>query len=238
MQPQPRYSSGDLIGGRFKVHEVKMGAMGEVYLGYDLGLEAPYALKTFQARYFRNAQVRDLFSQEIATWVALEKHANIVRCHFIRVFDNQPFMFLEWVTGEEDRGTDLSSWLQHGPLDPRLAMNFTIDICRGLIHANQKQPGIVHRDLKPDNILINQSRMAKITDFGLATVTHAALLTDATTDEMEMGHNLRDKNLVGTPLYMSPEQWRADEVDSRSDIYAVGCILYELLTGNFPYIRL
>jgi tetratricopeptide (TPR) repeat protein len=157
----------------------------------------------------------------------------------METLDNQPFMRLEWVAGEEGRGTDLRGWLRRGPLDLRLALDFTIDICRGLIYANQKQPGIVHRDLKPDNILVSQGRLAKITDFGLALVAQSANLDLADDDAADHltthQHTQRAGGAVGTPPYMPPEQWQGGNIDARADIYAVGCILYELLTGQFPY---
>ncbi|MFQ5854912.1 MAG: tetratricopeptide repeat protein [Anaerolineae bacterium] len=234
MRPQPRYQPGDKIGGCYQVHQALMGGMGEVYLCLDLETIQPYALKTFQQRYLTNPKVRELFKEEVATWVALEKHPNIVRCFYMDIIDNQPFMFLEWIAGDESRGTDLRSWLRHEPLDLRLALDFTIDICRGLIHAGQKQPGIVHRDLKPENILVAQGRLAKITDWGLAKIVQEAKL-EISGEEPEAGerHSLVGAGgIVGTPAYMAPEQWLGEELDARTDIYAVGCILYEMLTGR------
>jgi serine/threonine protein kinase len=120
-----------------------MGGMGEVYLCLDLETIQPYALKTFQQRFLTNPKLREAFENEVATWVALEKHPNIVRCFYMDTLDNQPFMFLEWIAGEEGRDPDLRSWLRRGPLGLRLALDFMIDICWGLIHADLKQPGIV-----------------------------------------------------------------------------------------------
>jgi serine/threonine protein kinase len=154
MKPQPRYQPGDKIGGRYQVHQALMGGMGEVYLCLDLVENYPFALKTFQQRYLTpSAKLRAAFENEVATWVALEKHPNIVRCYYMDILDNQSFMVLEWIAGEEGRGTDLRSWLRHGPLELRLALDFTIDICRSLVHAQEKQLGLVHHDLKLGNIL-------------------------------------------------------------------------------------
>lgn len=238
MRPKPRYQPGDKIGGRYLVHQALMGGMGEVYLCLDLETIQPYALKTFQQRYLTKPKLRTAFENEVAIWVALEKHPNIVRCHFMEIIDNQPFMFLEWIASDESRGTDLRSWLRRGPLDLRLALDFTIDICRGLIHANEKQPGIVHRDLKPENILVAQGRLAKITDFGLARIVQEAGLeiTADTESETEGRQSLLGQGgIVGTPIYMAPEQWRREELDARTDIYAIGCVLYEMLTGHWPF---
>lgn len=226
MEFQARYQIGNKIDGRYEVHQVHRGGMGEVYLCLDLETNLPYALKTFQQRYLSaSAKLRTAFENEVSTWVALEKHPNIVRCFYMDVLDNQPFMILEWIANDENHGADLRNWLRRGPLKTRLTLDFIIDICRGLSYAQKKQPGIVHRDLKPDNILVAQGPVAKITDFGLAKIVQET--------ELEVISNADGK--VGTPPYMAPEQWRGDRLDIRTDIYAVGCILYELLIGQWPY---
>ena len=92
-RPKPRYQPGDRIGGRYQVHKALLGGMGEVYLCLDLEEMVPYALKTFQPRY-QSSLLRRAFEQEVATWVALEKHPNIVRCFLMDILDNQPFMVL------------------------------------------------------------------------------------------------------------------------------------------------
>src|SRR5690606_21457407 len=120
-----------------------MGGMGEVYLCLDLKTIQPYALKTFQQRHMTSsAKFSQAFENEVATWVALEKHPNIVRCFYLKVLDARPFMFLEWIAGDESQSkADLRTWLKRGPLDLRLALDFSLDICRGLQYAQQKQPG-------------------------------------------------------------------------------------------------
>jgi len=238
VKPRPRYQPGDKIDGRYQVHQVLMGGMGEVYLCLDLEDNYPYALKTFQQRYLNDTQrLRQAFQREVAIWIALEKHPNIVRCHWMQPLDNQPFMALEWITGEEDKGTDLRSWLRHSTLSLQQALDFTIDICRGLIHAQEKQPGLVHRDLKPENILIAQGRLAKVTDFGLVEIIcRADLELDAIRVAADGQQNIISlKKIAGTPSYMAPEQWRGESLDERTDIYALGCILYEMLTGECPF---
>lgn len=238
MQIQSRYQKGDKIAGRYQVHDVKMGGMGEVYLCLDLETIQPYALKTFQQRYLTAAQqLRQSFEREVATWVALEKHPHIVRCFYMDILDNQPFMILEWIAGEEGKGTDLRGWLRRGPPDLQLALDFTIDIVRGLIHAQEKQPGIVHRDLKPENILVAQGRWAKITDFGLAQIVQEADLKQhaAKVEAADRQSMVNYKGIAGTPLYMAPEQWRGEHLDERTDVYALGCMLYEMLTGTPPF---
>lgn len=160
------------------------------------------------------------------------------------ILDYQPFMLLEWIAGEEGKGTDLRDWLRHGPLELPVALEFVIDLCRGLIHAQEKQPGLVHRDLKPENILMAQSGrpksgVAKITDFGLAQIVESAGLkfVEANSETKAEGQQrpVRKGGIVGTPAYMAPEQWRGETLDERTDIYALGCILYEMLTGEWPF---
>jgi serine/threonine protein kinase len=107
MRSQPRYQPGNKIGGRYLVHRALMGGMGEVYLCLDLKTIQPYALKTFQRRYMASPKVRELFEEEVATWVALEKHPNIVRCFLMDIIDNQPFMLLEWMTRDTSPGIGL-----------------------------------------------------------------------------------------------------------------------------------
>jgi tetratricopeptide (TPR) repeat protein len=238
-RPQPRYQPGDRIGGRYQVYKALMGGMGEIYLCLDLEQNYPYALKTFQHHHLDGSpRLRLAFGNEAATWVALEKHPNIVRCFMLEVLDNQPFLLLEWIGSDGSQGTDLRSWMQRGPLDVKLALDFTIDICRGLVHANEKQPGIVHRDLKPDNVLVAQGPLAKITDFGLAQIIQRSGMEIVANGEGESNKRqslVGQNGIVGTPSYMAPEQWRGELLDARTDIYAVGCIIYELLTGEPPF---
>lgn len=235
---QSRYKKGDKIDGRYLVHQALMGGMGEVYLCLDLENNLPLALKTFQQRFLTNSQqLRQAFENEILTWVALEKHPNIVRCFAMEFIDKQPFMVLEWIASDEGKGSDLRSRLRRGSIDLQLALDFILNICQGLNHAQEKLPGLVHRDLKPENILVGQGGLAKITDFGLAQIIQATELEFEDIDS-KMGNQQShwgQKGIVGTPPYMAPEQWKGDIVDVRTDIYAVGCILYEMLTGHWPF---
>ncbi len=229
------YRAGSVIDKRYGVHQIITGGMGEVYLCLDLETSRPYALKTFKAKYLSNPKIHQLFEQEVGTWVSLEKHPNIVRCFYLQTIDQIPFMFLEWVIGDQFCGTDLRSFLKNNPLELRFALDIMIDICRGLIHANNKQPGIVHRDLKPENILITLEKSAKITDFGLATIAQQAELEIETEFTDERQSLLQFGSFVGTPAYAAPELWQPEKVDARADIYAVGCMLYEILTKERPF---
>lgn len=236
---KPRYGPASLIAGRYLVYDVRMGGMGEVYLCVDENTEYPVALKTLRQPFLTVYQTRKRFEEEVANWIALGDHPNIVRCYHLNEIDNQPFLFMERVIGVQEHDSDLRSWLQYGPLDLQTALDFTIDICRGLIHANEKQPGIVHRDLKPENILVNHMHIAQITDFGLAKVVDS--LDIETVEQSNLRGHWQNLTAIhgggsGTPLYRAPEQWLNTATDTRTDIYAAGCIFYELITGQPPYI--
>ena len=133
MKPQPRYQPGDRIGSRYQVHKALMGGMGEVYLCLDLEQNFPFALKTFQQRYLAESHgLRRAFQNEVGTWISLGKHPNIVRCFYMEILDNQPFMFLEWVAGESDRSADLQTWLSGRQIELQRALQLAIGICYGL----------------------------------------------------------------------------------------------------------
>jgi serine/threonine protein kinase/Flp pilus assembly protein TadD len=230
------YQRGDKIGGRYQVGAVHMGGYGEVYLCLDLEEQnRPYALKTLQPRHLSSQQILDSFYSEAATWVSLERHPNIVSCSEVETIDDHPFLFLECVMNEEGEGTDLRRWIQRGQLNLRITLDFIIGVCCAMTHANQLQPGLVHRDLKPENILVARPGWGKITDFGLAKVMQntGPQLPGA---EPDAAGRIHLSNIGGTPHYMSPEQWLGDELDERADIYAVGCILYEMLVGRQPFM--
>lgn len=206
-----RYKIGDRISGRYEVLAIHRGSMGVVYGTFDHKEKLPRALKTLQERFALNANMRDLFAEEAATWVRLGKHPFIVRAYFVEKFDGRPYVVTGYVRGEVGMGGDLQAWLGHPRLTLKLAVEMALQIAQGMQHAVQAIPGLVHRDLKPANILVDSRARAMLTDFGLV----CAAETEA-----------------GTPAYMAPEQWRGESLDARSDIYSYGCILYEMFTGH------
>lgn len=225
------YKIGEKIGERYVVHDVKMGGMGVVYLCYDQKDLMPIALKTLQFKSEIGKSIPKLLERELLIWIRLENHPNIVHCYNLENDGINQYIALEWIMGGENQGTSLRDWINRGPLDLRQAINFSIDICRGMVHANEKQPGIVHSDIKPENVLVSQGRVAKVTDFGLAQVAKVVH-----SNNYDRNHETSDifhlSNKGGTPIYMAPEQWLGDTLDARTDVYAIGCILFELLTGN------
>lgn len=196
------------------ISKIGSGGMGDVYLAEDTKLKRRVALKFLPMQYINNDDLRERFSRE-ARAVAALSHPNIVTIHDVGDFNNRPFFAMEYVSGESLRDV-----LKKGKLTTSDLIELTMQICEGLQKAHEA--GVVHRDIKPANIIIDNEGRAKILDFGLAVVTGEDKLT-------KLGSTL------GTVEYMSPEQARGEEVDARSDIFSLGCVFYELLTGRSPF---
>jgi len=231
-----RWRIGGRIDNRYEVIQIKHGDMGVVYLCYDHEDGIPLAAKTIQdgilmeCTSMERSEHMARFTLEAEAWVRLEKHPNIVRALYVSEIEGKPYIFLEYVTGDEQYGVELYDWIHRGGLQVRgkpdipLILNFSIQFCHGMMYAESKfkemRRPFVHRDIKPSNILITQNRTAKITDFGLVK----------SMAELEKG------GIVGTPAYMSPEQWiNSEEIDTRSDIYSFGGVLYQMVTGRLPF---
>lgn len=227
---EPLYHKGERIGDRFLILAVTGGGFGEVYICFDEREQKPYALKTFRSPNSMDLRNFTGFQLEVENWIELGVHNNIVRCFRLEEFDSHPFLLLELIMGHPRYGASLDGWINAGGVDSVMALEITIDVCRGLIHANHKNPGLVHRDLKPNNILLTEDHMAKITDWGLARVF---------AKDLERGPSERkrvyDEDILGTPFYMAPELWLQQEQDFRTDIYSLGCVFYEMLTG-YPLV--
>lgn len=204
------YKIGDKIGGRYEVSAIHHGAMGVVYGCFDHQTKLSRALKTVRSRHLHDKQVLSLFESEAAVWISLEKHPYIVRAYLVERFNKLPYVITEYVRGPEGMEGDLCGWLGHPRLTLPVAVTMALQIAQGMQHAVRKVPNLVHRDLKPANILVSGDGKAMVTDFGLVESVRAG---------------------AGTPAYMSPEQWREDALDARSDIYAYGCILFEMFTA-------
>ena len=203
--------------GRFPVQaELGRGAMGVVYKGFHPGLEVPVAIKVLSDVYSGDAQFRRRFQREAAAIAALN-HPGIVRIFDFDEDAGSLFIVMEFVEGES-----LRSILQN---KGRVAVHAALDITQQLLSAvgAAHTHRIVHRDLKPDNVAISSLGKVKVMDFGISK-----LLVDT-------GGLTGTDAIIGTPTYMSPEQVRGEAVDGRSDTYAIGCILYELLHGAPPF---
>ncbi len=208
-----RFLPGTLVNGRYRVVGLLgRGGMGEVYRATDLTLAQPVALK-FLPECGVTDRVLERFHAEVRIARQIS-HPNICRVYDIGEVDGQPFISMEYVDGE-----DLADLLKRiGRLPSAKAMETARKICAGLAAAHDK--GVIHRDLKPQNIMLNKRGEPVIMDFGLAAVADQLTGTEA-------------RN--GTPAYMSPEQLRGDEVTAKSDIYALGLVLYEIFSGKRAY---
>jgi serine/threonine protein kinase len=197
------------------------GGMGEVYRAHDPVLKRDVAIKVLPAFVSQDPDRMRRFQQEAQAAAALN-HPNILAVYQLGNFEGTTYLVAELLEG----GT-LRQELTHGALPSRKAIDYGVQIAHGLAAAHHK--GIVHRDLKPENIFITRDARAKILDFGLAKLTYS-------TTAMEEGDTLtaRDRTtpgqVLGTAGYMAPEQVRGETVDHRSDIFAFGAILYELVT--------
>ena len=223
-----KWEVGMRIDGQYEIHDIKMGGMGVVYLCYDPKNIMPVAIKTLNEKYLQDKDSVDRFINEANAWVDLGKHKNIVMAYYVKYIESRPYIFLEYVGGDKYHGADLRGWISRKGLDLKTALNFAIQFCDGMIHAEKKfkemGKSFVHRDIKPANIMVTRDRVVKVTDFGLVKCT----LTSK--DEIDLGRGW------GTPPYMSPEQWlEFENIDTRSDIYSFGCVLYEMVCGIKPF---
>ncbi len=237
-----RYVPGDKIANRYQVVKVLVGGMGVVYLCADHAEDGcPVALKTFKPKYLPDRAARDRFLREGTIWVGLGRHPNIVRAHRVERLAGglEIYLVLEWVAQAENKeDASLRAWLQgEQALSLDESLLFALYIARGMNHAAGKIPGLVHRDLKPENVLIGRDNVARVTDFGLASVLASLRegIWRSGTGALNLHRTQFTRGALGTPLYMSPEQWtKGSSLDMRADIYAFGCILFEMLAGYRP----
>ncbi len=206
-----RFAPGTMLAGRWRIAGMLgRGGMGEVYRADDLTLGQSVALKFLPAGLESNEDRLARFFNEVRL-ARQVSHANVCRVYDVGEVDGQRFLSMEYVDGE-----DLSSLIRRiGRPSPEKALEIARQTCAGIAAAHAK--GILHRDLKPSNIMIDGDGRVRITDFGLAALAAAV-----------DGAEIR----AGTPDYMSPEQLEGIEVTARSDVYALGLVLYELFTGK------
>ena len=195
--------------------------MGEVYRARDSKLRRDVAIKVLPEAMRRDAVRLARFEREARALAALS-HPNIAAIHGLEQHVELNALVLELVEGET-----LASRIARGPVTVTDALAIAGQVAAALDAAHAK--GIVHRDLKPANIVITPAGLVKVLDFGLATIAAAG---DSSVDETETVGRTHDGMVVGTPAYMSPEQARGLAVDKRTDIWAFGCVLYEMLTGR------
>jgi serine/threonine protein kinase/Tfp pilus assembly protein PilF len=188
--------------------------MGIVYKAEDTKLKRTVALKFLPPELTQDKEAKKRFIQEAQAAAALN-HPNICTIYEVDEADSQTFISMEYIEGQT-----LKDKLTSGPLSIDEAKELALKVAEGLSEAHQK--GVVHRDIKPANIMLPEKGQAKITDFGLAKLSGGADLTKAST-------------IMGTVAYMSPEQAKGEEVDHRTDIWSLGAMLYEMLSGERPF---
>jgi tRNA A-37 threonylcarbamoyl transferase component Bud32/tetratricopeptide (TPR) repeat protein len=202
------------IGKYDIVKPLGKGAMGIVYLAKDSMLDREVALKVMVSNIADDPELKMRFERE-AKAVARLSHPNVVNVFDLGYHtDGSPFMAMELL-----RGDDLQKTLRTGPMPLERKVSIIVQVLVGLAHAHQA--GIVHRDIKPANIFIGNDGSVKIMDFGVARLTTASVTGTGA--------------IVGTADYMSPEQVKGARVDGRSDLFSVGCMFYEMLTGKRPF---
>ena len=223
---------GDLIGktlGRYRVDaKIGQGGMGVVFRATDEKLRRSVALKVLSDGVVNDADRRRRFLRE-ARVAASISHPNIAAVHDVgETDDGHIFIAMELITGPS-----LRQWLERGPLSSATALRIAKDLTRALLKAHKL--GIVHRDLKPDNIMVSDELEVKVLDFGLAKPLEVA--TAAKLDAEPKGASVITEagQLLGTPGYMSPEQAAGRALDGRTDIFALGVVLYEMVTGARPF---
>ena len=219
-------ASGTKIGPFEILSVVGAGGMGEVYRARDTRLGRDVAIKVLPESFARDAERLRRFEQEARTVAALN-HPNVLAVFDIGQYLGSPYMVSELLDGET-----LREKMREGPIPQRRAVDYASQIAEGLAAAHDK--GVVHRDLKPENVFVTKDGRVKALDFGLAKVARAEA------DGAEAGQGATATVAVhtipgvvlGTAGYMSPEQVRGQEVDARTDIFALGAILYEMLSGR------
>ncbi len=200
--------------------------MGEVYRAKDTRLGRDVALKILPESFARDPDRLRRFEQE-ARAVAALNHPNILAIHDIGRHNELPFLVSELLEGESLRAT-----LDRGPLPQRKTVEYGVQIAYGLAAAHEK--GIVHRDLKPENVFVSKDGRIKILDFGLAKL---AQLAESGGEDVTLGSHTAAGVVMGTASYMAPEQVRGEGSDPRTDIFAFGAILYEMLSGVRAFRR-
>ncbi|HEY0143224.1 MAG TPA: tetratricopeptide repeat protein [Thermoanaerobaculia bacterium] len=212
--------------GHYEIlNPIGAGGMGEVYVARDPSLGRRVAIKMLPERLAGDRETLSRFTQEARSASALN-HPNIVTIHEVGAESGAPYIVMEYIEGR-----DLRSIIHEGPLPARKALDIACQIADGLGAAHER--GIVHRDLKPENIMFTRDGYVKILDFGLAKMMGPAAEGDDTLQLDTPGTN--PGTILGTVGYMSPEQARGRRLDFRSDQFAFGAILYELLTGTCAF---
>jgi tRNA A-37 threonylcarbamoyl transferase component Bud32 len=200
-----RYELGPVVGE---------GGMARVHRGYDRHLRRPVAVKVLASPYDRDRAFVERFRREARSAAGLS-HPNVVA-----VFDSGSYHGTHFIVTELVEGETLADRLRRGPMPPEEAVAVSVDVCRALEAAHAR--GLIHRDVKPGNVMLPPDGRVKVVDFGIARAAGSDTLTGTGV-------------VLGSTAYLAPEQASGQPVDERADLYALGCVLYEMLTGAVPF---
>lgn len=221
-----RIGPGTIIDHYEIIEEIGSGGMGVVFRGRDQMFDRPVAVKVLHSKLMSDPLSKKRFEQEGRATIALA-HPNLISVYHYGFWNGSPFIVMEYVDG---KGLDkLLDYVGHIEIDE--FVDIFLQACDALGHAHEK--GIIHRDLKPSNFMIvengrKKERLVKIVDFGISKILPSGRIT---------GQDLTNAgDVIGSPLYMSPEQCKGLALDGRSDIYSLGCLMYQAVSGALPFL--
>jgi eukaryotic-like serine/threonine-protein kinase len=221
-------AAGKRIGHYEIISWLGAGGMGEVYLAHDTRLKRKVAIKVLKPSLVHDERGLRRFQQEALAASALN-HPNI-----LTIFEFGNDQGIHFIAAEYVEGDTLRQKLSQGPLEPVVAADIAAQIAKALVAAHAS--GIVHRDIKPDNIIIRRDNLVKVLDFGIAKLTENQ--SNLTSDGVTQGSSVSLSQpgiVIGSAKYMSPEQARGQSVDSRSDLFSLGVVLYQMIAGRPPF---